>query len=202
MTVHSLIPAVAAAAALGCRRLRPGPAVVTLEVHTPSARASACAEDFIKPWTKKVEKDSGGRIKFEVYPSMQLGGTPAQLYDQARTASSTSSGRCRATRRAASRKSKCSSCRSSPATPSRTARRLGILREAPQGRVQGRADHRGAHARPGPVPRQGQRRAQARGPQGPEGARRRRGRSTSCSALGATPVGMPVPQCRNRCPRA
>jgi TRAP-type C4-dicarboxylate transport system substrate-binding protein len=32
----------------------------------------------------KVEKDSGGRIKFEGYPAMQLGGTPVQLYDQAR----------------------------------------------------------------------------------------------------------------------
>jgi TRAP-type C4-dicarboxylate transport system substrate-binding protein len=37
-----------------------------------------------KPWMDKVEKDSGGRIKFEAYPAMQLGGTPVQLYDQAR----------------------------------------------------------------------------------------------------------------------
>jgi TRAP-type C4-dicarboxylate transport system substrate-binding protein len=33
---------------------------------------------------EKVEKESGGRIKFEGYPAMQLGGTPVQLYDQAR----------------------------------------------------------------------------------------------------------------------
>jgi TRAP-type C4-dicarboxylate transport system substrate-binding protein len=32
----------------------------------------------------KVEKDSGGRIKFEAFPAMQLGGTPPQLYDQVR----------------------------------------------------------------------------------------------------------------------
>jgi TRAP-type C4-dicarboxylate transport system substrate-binding protein len=37
-----------------------------------------------KPWMDKVEKDSAGRIKFEAYPAMQLGGTPVQLYDQAR----------------------------------------------------------------------------------------------------------------------
>jgi TRAP-type C4-dicarboxylate transport system substrate-binding protein len=37
-----------------------------------------------KPWMEKVEKDSGGRIRFEAYPAMQLGGTPVQLYDQAR----------------------------------------------------------------------------------------------------------------------
>jgi TRAP-type C4-dicarboxylate transport system substrate-binding protein len=33
---------------------------------------------------EKVEKDSHCRIKFEAYPAMQLGGTPVQLYDQAR----------------------------------------------------------------------------------------------------------------------
>ena len=37
-----------------------------------------------KPWMDKVEKESGGRIKFEAYPAMQLGGTPVQLYDQAK----------------------------------------------------------------------------------------------------------------------
>lgn len=37
-----------------------------------------------KPWMEKVERESGGRIKFEAYPAMQLGGTAAQLYDQAR----------------------------------------------------------------------------------------------------------------------
>ncbi|MFZ9543310.1 MAG: TRAP transporter substrate-binding protein, partial [Hylemonella sp.] len=37
-----------------------------------------------KPWMEKVEKESGGRIKFEAYPAMQLGGSPVQLYDQAR----------------------------------------------------------------------------------------------------------------------
>jgi TRAP-type C4-dicarboxylate transport system substrate-binding protein len=33
---------------------------------------------------EKVEKEGGGRIKFEGYPAMQLGGTPVQLYDQVR----------------------------------------------------------------------------------------------------------------------
>ncbi len=40
---------------------------------------------LFKPWADRVEKDSGGRIKCEIYPSMQLGGKPPQLYDQART---------------------------------------------------------------------------------------------------------------------
>jgi len=37
-----------------------------------------------KPWMDAIEKDAGGRIKFEPYPSMQLGGSPGQLFDQAK----------------------------------------------------------------------------------------------------------------------
>ena len=33
-------------------------------------------------WADKVEKDSGGRIKIERYPTMSLGGKPPELYDQ------------------------------------------------------------------------------------------------------------------------
>jgi len=36
------------------------------------------------PWCDKINKESGGRLKCQIYPSMQLGGTPAQLLDQAR----------------------------------------------------------------------------------------------------------------------
>ncbi len=39
---------------------------------------------FMQPWADKVEKDSGGRIKIEIYPAMQLGGKPPALYDQIR----------------------------------------------------------------------------------------------------------------------
>ena len=39
---------------------------------------------FLAPWAAKVEKESGGRLKVQIYPSMQLGGTPPQLIDQIR----------------------------------------------------------------------------------------------------------------------
>jgi TRAP-type C4-dicarboxylate transport system substrate-binding protein len=39
---------------------------------------------FLAPWAAKVEKASGGRLKIQIYPSMQLGGTPPQLIDQIR----------------------------------------------------------------------------------------------------------------------
>lgn len=38
----------------------------------------------ITPWMKKVESESAGRIKFEGYTSMQLGGSPTQLLEQVR----------------------------------------------------------------------------------------------------------------------
>jgi len=39
---------------------------------------------LLKPWMDKVERESQGRIKFEAYPAMQIGGTASQLYDYAR----------------------------------------------------------------------------------------------------------------------
>ena len=74
-----------AAAALGAPHLA-GLAQqnVTLKFHTFMAPMSNVWLTMHKPWMEKVEKDSGGRIKFEAYPAMQLGGTPVQLYDQAR----------------------------------------------------------------------------------------------------------------------
>ncbi|MDP3411938.1 MAG: twin-arginine translocation signal domain-containing protein, partial [Polaromonas sp.] len=74
-----------AAAALGAPALS-GMAqqAVTLKFHTFMSPASNVWLGMHKPWMDKIEKESGGRIKFEAYPAMQLGGTPVQLYDQAR----------------------------------------------------------------------------------------------------------------------
>jgi TRAP-type C4-dicarboxylate transport system substrate-binding protein len=75
----------AAAAALGVPGLSGlAQQSVTLKFHTFMAPQSLVWLTMHKPWMEKVEKDSGGRIKFEAYPAMQLGGTPVQLYDQAR----------------------------------------------------------------------------------------------------------------------
>jgi TRAP-type C4-dicarboxylate transport system substrate-binding protein len=57
---------------------------VTLKFHTFMAPQSNVYINMHKAWMDKVEKESGGRIKFEGYPAMQLGGTPVQLFDQAR----------------------------------------------------------------------------------------------------------------------
>jgi TRAP-type C4-dicarboxylate transport system substrate-binding protein len=57
---------------------------VTLKMHHFLPPVSNGHAKLLVPWAKKVEADSGNRIKIDVYPSMQLGGTPAQLYDQVR----------------------------------------------------------------------------------------------------------------------
>jgi TRAP-type transport system periplasmic protein len=75
----------AAAAALGAPGLSGlAQQSVTLKFHTFMAPQSNVWLSMHRPWMDKVERDSGGRIKFEAYPAMQLGGTPVQLYDQAR----------------------------------------------------------------------------------------------------------------------
>src|SRR5215475_12409365 len=57
---------------------------VTLKLHHFLPPVSNVHRHLWTPWVKKVETESGGRIKIDIYPSMQLGGTQPQLYDQAR----------------------------------------------------------------------------------------------------------------------
>src|SRR5581483_749144 len=59
-------------------------AQVTLKLHHFLPPVSNPHQKFLKPWAEKIEKDSGGRIKIDIFPSMQLGGTPPQLFDQAK----------------------------------------------------------------------------------------------------------------------
>ncbi|MEI6026303.1 MAG: TRAP transporter substrate-binding protein [Betaproteobacteria bacterium] len=85
MKRRQFVQGTAAAAVLGAPHLSGlAQQTVTLKFHTFMAPMSNVWLTMHKPWMEKVEKDSGGRIKFEGYPAMQLGGTPVQLYDQAR----------------------------------------------------------------------------------------------------------------------
>ncbi len=60
------------------------PEVVTLKVAHFLPPGSIFQQKNLLPWCEKIGKESGGRLKCQIYPSMQLGGTPAQLFDQAR----------------------------------------------------------------------------------------------------------------------
>ena len=58
--------------------------VVTLRLHQFLPGQATIPAKAIAPWAKKVEAESGGKIKVQLYPAMQLGGAPPQLFDQAR----------------------------------------------------------------------------------------------------------------------
>lgn len=57
---------------------------VTLKVHYHLPPTSYAGTLFIQPWCDKIAKESDNRMKCQIYPSMQLGGTPPQLFDQVR----------------------------------------------------------------------------------------------------------------------
>jgi TRAP-type transport system periplasmic protein len=55
-----------------------------LKLHHFMSSVSSAHDKFIVPWARKVQADSGGRIRIDIFPSMQLGGAPPHLFDQAR----------------------------------------------------------------------------------------------------------------------
>ena len=57
---------------------------VTLKVHHFWPPAAMPPNKILLPWCDKIAADSNNRMKCQVFPAMQLGGTPAQLIDQAR----------------------------------------------------------------------------------------------------------------------
>lgn len=57
---------------------------VTLKVHHFLPPVSNAHVKMIEPWCAKIAKESNNRLKCQIYPSMQLGGTPPQLFDQAK----------------------------------------------------------------------------------------------------------------------
>ncbi len=54
---------------------------VTLRFQHFVSPLSANPTYFMQPWAEKVERDSGGRIRIELFPIMQLGGRAPDQYD-------------------------------------------------------------------------------------------------------------------------
>jgi len=82
LTLAALVGAVASAFAVA-----PTAATsqeVTLRVHSFLPPVANPMKHWVTPWAEKVEKDSKGRIKVQVFPSMQLGGKAEQLLTQVR----------------------------------------------------------------------------------------------------------------------
>jgi TRAP-type C4-dicarboxylate transport system substrate-binding protein len=87
MMVRSLNALAAAGALAAAMALSAAPALaqqVTLKLHTFIPPPSNPVKTFLKPWAEKIAKASNGRLKIQIYPSMQLGGKPPQLMDQVR----------------------------------------------------------------------------------------------------------------------
>lgn len=57
---------------------------VELRLHTFNSPSSIAVTEFLRPWATEVAFRSGGRVTIRVYPAMQLGGRPGDLYGQAR----------------------------------------------------------------------------------------------------------------------
>lgn len=86
MTSISRRAALAAVAALATTTASTAMAqqTVTLRLHQFLPPQAVIPSKAIIPWAQKVEADSGGRIKIQLFHAMQLGGAPPQLFDQAK----------------------------------------------------------------------------------------------------------------------
>lgn len=57
---------------------------VTLKLHHFLSPKSPAHAKMLAPWATRIEQASGGRLKIDIYPSMSLGGKPPQLVRQLR----------------------------------------------------------------------------------------------------------------------
>jgi len=69
------------AATLGAKAADPE---FTFTIHHFLSPKALTHTTMIEPWAKGIEEASEGRIKFEIFPSMSLGGKPPELYRQVR----------------------------------------------------------------------------------------------------------------------
>lgn len=56
----------------------------TFSIHHFLSPKAPAQTQLIEPWARSIEEASGGRIAFEIFPSMSLGGRPPELYSQVR----------------------------------------------------------------------------------------------------------------------
>jgi TRAP-type C4-dicarboxylate transport system substrate-binding protein len=57
---------------------------VVLKVHHFWPPGAMPPSTILVPWCDKIAKESGNKMKCQIYPAMQLGGTPQNLIDQAK----------------------------------------------------------------------------------------------------------------------
>lgn len=72
----------AAAAALALAGTSSQAQEVVLKIHHFLPSQATIQAQVFNPWCEKIGKESGGRLKCQIYPAMSLGGSPPQIYDQ------------------------------------------------------------------------------------------------------------------------
>jgi TRAP-type C4-dicarboxylate transport system substrate-binding protein len=83
MTIPTM-PHLLAAGALALCAMGAAAEQVVLKVHHFLPTTSNAHVHMIQPWCEKIARESGDRLKCQIFPAMQLGGTPPQLFDQLR----------------------------------------------------------------------------------------------------------------------
>ena len=61
-----------------------GAQTITLKVHHFLGPQSIQHTTMLQTWCNNIARDSGNRLNCQIYPAMQLGGSPPQLFDQAK----------------------------------------------------------------------------------------------------------------------
>lgn len=79
MKYFSFMAALAVSAIMGSQTLA---ADVTLKMHQFLPSQANVPNLILEPWARRVEEASGGKIKIEHFPAMQLGGKPPELVSQ------------------------------------------------------------------------------------------------------------------------
>ena len=84
MKIKRALSAIVVGAAFAALSSGAGAQQITLKLHHFLGPKSPAQVKMLEPWAQNVEKASGGKVKIEIYPSMSLGGQPPQLINQVR----------------------------------------------------------------------------------------------------------------------
>ncbi len=82
--MNRILKNTALAASLVCSAWAAQAQTITLKVHHFLGPQSIQHTKMMQTWCDNIAKDSANRLACQIYPAMQLGGSPPQLFDQAK----------------------------------------------------------------------------------------------------------------------
>lgn len=81
MKIKRMLSVLGAGSVLFCSQVQAEEIVLKVAHFWPASAMSQ--QKVLEPWCRKIASESNNRLRCQIYPSMQLGGTPAQLMQQA-----------------------------------------------------------------------------------------------------------------------